>query len=138
MGFEEFRTEKKIEKARKNVENMPEDKSSIISSRLRQAMEYFGVSQTELSKRTGIPKASISQYLSGYSQPKTDRIYLICRALNIREAWLMGFEVAMLNRKDIITDEELFIIEEYREADYTTKDIVKRILSHAHNTKKEE
>ena len=49
----------------------------------------------ELSEKTGIPKSAISQYMSGYTKPKQDRIYLISKALNINEAWLLGFDVPM-------------------------------------------
>ena len=66
-----------------------------ISERLKQALERLGISQNELSKRTGISKGSISQYVSGYVKPKTDRIYLIAKAMGIKEEWLLGYDVEM-------------------------------------------
>ena len=69
-------------------------------TQLKKAMQQKGISQTELCKRTGIPKGAMSQYLSGKFKPKQKRTYLIARALNVSEAWLMGFENADMERHD--------------------------------------
>ena len=63
--------------------------------RLNEAMKINGISQTELCVRTQIPKSAMSQYMSGAFKPKQDRTYLIACALNVSEAWLMGFDVPM-------------------------------------------
>ncbi len=49
----------------------------------------------ELAEKTKIPKSSISQYMSGYAKPNGERIYLISDALNVNEAWLLGFDSQM-------------------------------------------
>ena len=49
----------------------------------------------ELCEKTGIPKSAMSQYRSGSFKPKADRIYLLSKALNVSEAWLMGYDVPM-------------------------------------------
>lgn len=69
-------------------------------NRLKKALSIRNMKPVELSEKTGIPKSAISQYMSGYAKPKQDRIYLICKALDINEAWLMGFDVQM-ERKQI-------------------------------------
>lgn len=66
-----------------------------LKNRLKKALDMRSISQQELSEMTKIPKASISQYLSGYAKPKQDRIYSIARALHINEAWLLGYDVSM-------------------------------------------
>lgn len=66
------------------------------SERLSQALSIKNITQTELCKKTGIPKSAMSQYIKGNFEPKQDRIYLIAKALNISEAWLMGYDVPML------------------------------------------
>ena len=63
------------------------------SERLSQALSIKNITQTELCKKTGIPKSAMSQYIKGNFEPKQDRIYLIAKALNISEAWLMGYDV---------------------------------------------
>lgn len=66
------------------------------SERLSQALSIKNITQTELCKKTGIPKSAMSQYIKGNFEPKQDRIYLIAKALNISEAWLMGYDVPIL------------------------------------------
>lgn len=71
-----------------------------LKDRLKRALMVRNMSAIELSEKTGIPKSSISQYMSGYAKPKQDRIYLICKALNISEPWLIGYDVEMEDLKN--------------------------------------
>lgn len=66
---------------------------AIFKERLREAMTTKGVKAVELSEKTGIPKSSISYYLSGTNVPKQDRIFLLAKALEVSEAWLLGYDV---------------------------------------------
>lgn len=66
-----------------------------LRDRLRQAMDARGMRATDLVDKTGIPKGTISYYLSGKTEPKSDRLYLIAQTLNISEAWLLGYDVPM-------------------------------------------
>lgn len=70
-----------------------------IKDRLKEAMSYRGIQPKELSDKTGIPLSSISQYMSGFTKPKSDRIYLLAQALDVQKAWLMGFDVEMERKK---------------------------------------
>lgn len=65
------------------------------SERLNRIMIEKNINSTELCRRTGIPKSAMSQYRSGSFLPKADRTYLIAKALNVSEAWLMGYDVPM-------------------------------------------
>lgn len=64
-----------------------------LNERLKHAMRSKNMKPVDLSIRTGIPKSSISYYMSGKSVPKTDRIYLMAKALDVSEAWLLGYDV---------------------------------------------
>ena len=66
-----------------------------IAERLKNALEIRDISQSELSRKTGIGKSSISTYLTGEYEPKQKNIYKMALALNVNEAWLMGAEVPM-------------------------------------------
>lgn len=66
-----------------------------LSSRLKYAMQIKGVSQAELVRRTGINKGALSSYINGRYEPKQKAIYKIAKALNINEAWLLGYDVDM-------------------------------------------
>lgn len=75
-----------------------------LKDRLKYAMEIKGVKAIDLHKSSGIPKNSLSYYLSGRSEPKADRIYLLAKLLDVSEAWLLGYDVAMersVEQKDV-------------------------------------
>ena len=59
-------------------------------SRLAQVMAEKNMRAAELSRRTGISKPRLSQYLSGVYIPKADAICLIAQALEINEGYLLG------------------------------------------------
>ena len=69
--------------------------------RLKCAMDLRGLTQSELCKRTKIPKSAMSQYMSGAFKPKDKRTYLLAKALNVDEAWLMGYDVPMTDSENI-------------------------------------
>ena len=74
---------------------MDNERKEPCADRLRKALRIRGMKQSELCQITKIPKSSISQYLSGDFEPKQDRIYLISKALDVSEAWLIGYDVPM-------------------------------------------
>lgn len=74
---------------------MEVERQESCADRIKKALEIRGMKQSDLRRITKIPKSSMSQYMSGDYEPKQDRIYLIARALNVSEAWLMGFNVPM-------------------------------------------
>ena len=73
---------------------MAHERISTLKDRLRLALIEADMKPIELSERTGIPKSMISYYLNGKTKPKADRIYIICKALDVSEAWLLGYDVA--------------------------------------------
>lgn len=67
----------------------------IFKDRLVLAMETRGVRAAELSRRTGLSKARISQYVNGHFTPKADAVLLIAEALEVSELWLLGKSAVM-------------------------------------------
>ena len=65
-----------------------------IGNAIRQVRQHFGVSQVEMSDRTGISQTSISQIESGTKNPSKRTIQKICEAFEIPEAvlYVMGME----------------------------------------------
>ena len=75
--------------------------------RLREAMRRKNVRAVDLSEKTGVPKGAISYYLAGKSQPKADRLYQIARALDVSEAWLLGYDVPMERKESQKKNDQL-------------------------------
>lgn len=73
-------------------------------NRLKQIMSERNISQSELSRRTGIGRNSISDYLKGKYEAKQDKVFELAKVLNVNEAWLMGFDICkdrVINDNDI-------------------------------------
>ena len=75
--------------------------------RLQEVMRSKGVRATDIAQHTSIPKGAISYYLSGKSQPKADRLHILAKYLNVSEAWLLGFDVAMARTEIQIKNDNL-------------------------------
>ncbi|WP_300611228.1 helix-turn-helix domain-containing protein [uncultured Oscillibacter sp.] len=65
------------------------------AKRIKEALQLRDMTQADLCRTTGIPKSAMSQYCNGGLVPRQDRTYLIATALNVSEAWLMGYNVSM-------------------------------------------
>ncbi len=65
------------------------------ADRIKEGMEIRGFKQSDLVEKTGISKGALSSYISGRYVPKQNNIYLISKALNVSESWLMGNDVPM-------------------------------------------
>ena len=74
---------------------MYSERAASCGTRIKLGLKLRGMKQADLCQVTKIPKSAISQYISGAFEPKQDRIYLISKALNVSEAWLMGYDVPM-------------------------------------------
>ena len=72
------------------------------SNRLNTAMRIRNIKATELSEKTGIAKSSLSEYINGKYEAKQDGVYLLAKALDVNEAWLMGLDVPMERKIDKI------------------------------------
>lgn len=72
--------------------------------RLNQALNMRKMTAAELSRRTRVPAAVISQYRSGRYEPKQDRVDLFASVLRVNAAWLMGYDIEPENNNEISID----------------------------------
>lgn len=95
--------------------------------RLRKAMHDNNMKAVDLCNRTGISKASISQYYNGIHQPTNISAGKMALVLGVNPMWLMGFDVP---EKVAWTPET----QELREEDYylndETRDLAHFIYTH--------
>ena len=64
------------------------------ANRLSIAMKNRNMKQVELHERTHVSESLISKYLSGKALPRQKKIYSLAQALEVNEAWLMGYDVS--------------------------------------------
>lgn len=70
-------------------------KPSTFAERLKNALDYKQMTKAELSRLAGISKSSLTRYAKGDWEGKQDAVYAIAQALNVNEAWLMGYDAPM-------------------------------------------
>lgn len=117
-------------------------RTATCADRIKTALTIRGMRQSELCRITKIPKSALSQYISGAYDPKQDRIYLISRALNVSEAWLMGLDVPMERAKEKNSSEELtlsegekMLLDLFRQIPESQQQLVLQMISVALKTK---
>ena len=76
----------------------------IFKDRLTEALNYRNMTASELSKKSGLDKGSISRYLKGENLPRTNAIGKISEALHVNPAWLIGYDVPMIEAQDYLAD----------------------------------
>ena len=74
---------------------MRADRISTIRERLIEAMARANKKQVDLVRETGLNRGTISRYISGEVEPKSNAIYKLAKSLNVSEAWLIGYDVPM-------------------------------------------
>ena len=83
-------------------------KTSSTALRLNEFMQKNGLKQIDIINRAKpfcseygvkLSKSDLSQYVSGKVEPGQNKLYILARALNVSEAWLMGYENAT-NKKN--------------------------------------
>lgn len=62
-------------------------------TRIQEIINETGITVTDISNKTDIPKSTISRYVSGKFEPKQDNLKKIADALKVSPAWLMGKDV---------------------------------------------
>jgi len=109
-------------------------KVSTSQERIRQLMDMYNLTLSDLAKRTGLAKSTLSYYINGKSIPRQEQISQIADAFNINPAWLMGYDVKLPYKMEqdnfVITPEEMQMVVEYRLADENTKESISRLLAY--------
>lgn len=100
-----------------------------VKDRIKEGLRIRNMSAIELSRKSGISKSSISQYMSGFAVPKANRIYEIASALNVSPTWLLGYNVPIENIITLTDIKEIELISNYRSAPKNIKDAINSLLS---------
>lgn len=64
------------------------------AERLQEAMDMRNMKAYQLAEKTGLSRPSISKYLHGIVEATQTPLYKLAIALDVSEAWLMGYDVA--------------------------------------------
>ena len=67
----------------------------LFRQRFIQAKGQSGLRWIDIANRSGLDKASISQYKNGVHTPEPDALYRLALALNVSMEWLTGAEISV-------------------------------------------
>lgn len=70
-------------------------KNELTAKRLQLALSNANMKPQELADKSGVSKASISQYVNGSHVPGNISAGKMAKVLNVEKLWLMGFDVEM-------------------------------------------
>lgn len=110
------------------------------SERLKQIMKERNLKQVDILNlslpfctkyNVKMNKSDISQYVSGKVEPSQDKLVVLGMALNVTEAWLMGFDVSK-EPKEISADsalEDIELISKYSMLNDRDKKIVMDMIN---------
>ena len=119
---------------------MEKGKAESCAKRLSLALSIRNMKQIDLCASTGIPKSAMSQYIKGSFEPKQDRIFLMAKALNVSEAWLMGYDVPMdkknLPTEETLTDREKVLLKLFRQVPEHDQQMLVDMIEVALNNRK--
>lgn len=77
------------------------------TKRFNEAKEIRNLRWIDIAIKSGLDKASISQYKNGVHIPEQEALYKLATALNVNIEWLMGYDVPMDNVHSINEAETL-------------------------------
>lgn len=125
-------------------------KNELTAKRLQTALDRLNMKAQELADKSGVSKASISQYLNGVHCPYSLSAGKMALVLGVNPVWLMGFDVPMENtddeaatsiRSDVIASidskqafgakmsgKEIRLVKAYRDADTGIQTAVDKLL----------
>ena len=97
--------------------------------RLMELMDAFGITQSDVCKKSGLPTSAMSMYINGNRVPRQDKIGAIADAYNVDPAWLMGYDVPMERRDSKNVAEQHFeILRKYLLLSPKDQDIINSMM----------
>lgn len=95
------------------------DNLFIIKDRINEALQMRDMTASDLAKKSGIAKSSISRYLTGENIPRSIAIEKIATALNVSPTWILGYNVTTDGQEidiDRLTDDNKARLTAYYQA----------------------
>lgn len=116
-------------------------------------MELNGKKQIDVARELGIPKSTLSRYLKGSYEPKTERVYQLSEYFGVTPEWLMGYTNdpqghVMENNTDmgkqvyssdddtfLIAEKEIMLVQAYRQHEQLQR-VIDKILDLSGETRR--
>lgn len=120
---------------------MKQERVTNTAGRLQEIMKERGLRQIDLlekcepfAKRYGVKinKVAIHNYVIGKVLPKQDKLLILGMALNVNEAWLMGFDVPRERKNPVdyvVKDGDAELLVEVQDLNSAQKDLLRDYIA---------
>lgn len=103
---------------------------NLMGQRIAQKRKEKNLTMEELARAIGVQASAINKYEKGIVENiKRSTIQKMAEILECDPVWLMGYNSNLKHSVDVLSEDEQLLIQQYRNSDATTKDMVSRILS---------
>ena len=116
-------------------------KRKTVGQRLKEIMDKRGLKQVDIieaskpffTDKVKISKTDLSQYVNDKAEPRSDKLYILAKGLNVPEQWLLGFDdddstTPTPKTADLSDDDVLFTYKGKPLSD-EDKELIKRLMN---------
>lgn len=83
-------------------------------NRIKEIRKKLGLTLVQLSELTGVPRATLSRYENGKSEPKREMWDKLAKILNVTPSYLIGYSAD----PERLPRDDVFLTEEYKHKDF--------------------
>ena len=95
-------------------------------------MEEKKIRQVDLCNKTGINKGLMNSYINGVCKPKHEKLKKLSEALDVSEAWLMGYDIEDAIRKET-NNTILELLNNYLKLSTNQQEIILELIKNMNN-----
>lgn len=77
-----------------------------VAQRITDLLARYDMTARELSYKTGVSEASISQYVNGNHKPSPQNAAKIAAIYGVNQLWVMGYDVSKDQKAEVVTELE--------------------------------
>ncbi|WP_288638878.1 helix-turn-helix domain-containing protein [uncultured Lentilactobacillus sp.] len=112
-----------------------------VGQRLRQIMQERGLKQVDIielckpffTDKVKISKTDLSQYVNDKAEPRSDKLYILAKGLNVPEQWLLGFDTDEKStptpRTADLADNDVIFTYEGKPLSEEDKELIRRLMN---------
>lgn len=98
--------------------NVRDEKKLAFSERLSNLINRLELNDAELSRRSGLPKNTISRYRNAESLPDANHLFAVARALDVNPEWLItGKGTPVRSGEELVGSEQKKLIDLFNSLD---------------------
>lgn len=102
--------------------------------RFEELLKKNKVTASDVSRETGVPRSTFTDWKKGRSTPKFDKLVKIANYFRVPVEYIVGGQKSGYSIQ--LTNEELWLIGQYREADDMTRNMIQRVLAYREKVEK--